>query len=310
LYQEALIDYPLTSISLAEQLQREQADVITETALKICNTIKESIGKMNKTQIQGGVEAELKGLIGKLANLKGFGKIDLDKEEFEGLSRDATAVALEGDRDCRERLFNKMYDKLESPPDKATIYMRDGRRADLRIVQEHTRYTPTTMGRAGENYVCSANDTLDRTIGVNFEDDQLSITNSNDWSRERCNSEQSYKGEGLLECKTDIHQLDDAIKIGSGPHLSIYCLTGDCVRCYETSKYKFYNQDWINNESRNYKIDHFTIYVGGVEYIESDKNAFYRFVRALARLISGGSDEAFCKYMADSHIGVGTYLCH
>ena len=31
---------------------------------------------------------------------------------------DATAAALEGDRDCRERVFNKMFDKLNSPSDK------------------------------------------------------------------------------------------------------------------------------------------------------------------------------------------------
>jgi hypothetical protein len=53
----------------------------------------------------------LGGLAGRLADIGGAGKGSVSREQFEGLSRDATATALEGDRGCRERVFDKMLDK-------------------------------------------------------------------------------------------------------------------------------------------------------------------------------------------------------
>jgi hypothetical protein len=79
----------------------------------------EAKGQKSDVQIQGDVNAKLGGLIGKVANIGGSGMGALTREEFEGLSRDATATALQGDRDCRERLFNKMFDKLSGVPDPA-----------------------------------------------------------------------------------------------------------------------------------------------------------------------------------------------
>ena len=43
-------------------------------------------------------------------------KVLLTWDEFEGLSQDATAAALKGDQGCRERVFNKMFDKLTISP--------------------------------------------------------------------------------------------------------------------------------------------------------------------------------------------------
>ena len=63
------------------------------------------------------------GLVGKLAGASASGKGSLNREEFEGLSRDATGAALEGDRGCRERVFTKMFDRLSSS--RSSQYCRD-----------------------------------------------------------------------------------------------------------------------------------------------------------------------------------------
>lgn len=78
----------------------------------ICDTVKETKGQKTDIQLQGDIDAKLKGLLSRFAELGGSAKGSLSHEEFEGLSREATATALEGDRSCRERVFNKMFDKL------------------------------------------------------------------------------------------------------------------------------------------------------------------------------------------------------
>lgn len=100
----------------AQQLNPQQIQVIKDTAASICNTVKEAKGQKSESQIQGDVTAKLNGLVGKVIDIGGSGKGSLNDEEFEGLSRDATATALEGDRSCRERLFNKMFDRFSATP--------------------------------------------------------------------------------------------------------------------------------------------------------------------------------------------------
>jgi hypothetical protein len=100
----------------AQQLNPQQIQIIKDAAASICNTVKEAKGQKSESQIQGDVKAQLNGLVGKVIDIGGSGKGSLNNEEFDGLSRDATATALEGDRSCRERLFNKMFEQLSGPP--------------------------------------------------------------------------------------------------------------------------------------------------------------------------------------------------
>jgi hypothetical protein len=95
--------------------QQQQIQIILDAAASVCNTVKEAKGHKGEVQIEGDVKAQLGGLLGKVVDVGGSGKGSLSREEFEGLSRDATAAAPEGDRDCRERVFNKMFDELNSP---------------------------------------------------------------------------------------------------------------------------------------------------------------------------------------------------
>jgi hypothetical protein len=102
------------SMAAAQELNPQQIQLIRDTASSICDTVRGASGVKNDVQLQVDVKGQLNGLIGKVIDVGGAGKGSISREDFEGLSRDATASALEGDRGCRERVFNKMFDKLGS----------------------------------------------------------------------------------------------------------------------------------------------------------------------------------------------------
>src|SRR5208337_3839675 len=56
----------------------------------------------------------LSGLLGRLASAGASGTGSLSRTEFEGLTQDATAMAVTGDRNCRERIFDKMFAAITS----------------------------------------------------------------------------------------------------------------------------------------------------------------------------------------------------
>ncbi len=115
-----------SSITSAQQLDPQQIQLIKDTAASICDTVKEAKGKMSNVQLQGEINAKLGGLIGKVVDVGGSGKGSLTStsEEFEGLSRDATAAALESTRGCRERVFDKMFEKLTNREPQIKLYRR------------------------------------------------------------------------------------------------------------------------------------------------------------------------------------------
>jgi hypothetical protein len=94
------------------QLDPQQMGLIRDTATSICDTVKAIKGEKTDVQIQGTVKGELNGLLGRLASAGASGNGTISRDEFEGLTQDATAIALTGDRDCREHLFYKMFDKI------------------------------------------------------------------------------------------------------------------------------------------------------------------------------------------------------
>jgi hypothetical protein len=75
--------------------------------LRFCNTVKDTKGEKTDFQVQGEVPGQLSGLLGRLARALASGTGSLT-DEFAGLTQDATAIALTGDRECRERLFDKI----------------------------------------------------------------------------------------------------------------------------------------------------------------------------------------------------------
>jgi hypothetical protein len=94
------------------QLNAQQITLIRETAQSVCKSVEAAIGKKTDLEIQGDIRAQLSGLLQKFSNAGGSVTGKLTQEDFEGISREATATAIENDRNCRERVFNKMFDRL------------------------------------------------------------------------------------------------------------------------------------------------------------------------------------------------------
>ncbi|MEA2889561.1 MAG: hypothetical protein QOI05_354 [Bradyrhizobium sp.] len=92
-------------------LDPQQIMLIRDAASSTCKTVEDETQKRKKTDIelQGDVRAELSELFRKIANVGGSAAVKLNQNEFEGVTRDALATALEHQRDCRERLFTLMF---------------------------------------------------------------------------------------------------------------------------------------------------------------------------------------------------------
>ena len=59
--------------------------------------------------------SELGGLLGKMADAGSTVTGSMSHEDFEGLTQDATTIALAGDQECRMQLFPKMLERLGAP---------------------------------------------------------------------------------------------------------------------------------------------------------------------------------------------------
>jgi hypothetical protein len=109
------------SAAHSAELDPQQIGLIRDTAASICNTVKDIKGERTDIQVQGEVKGQLSGLLGRLASAGASGAGTLSRDEFEGLSQDATAIAVAGDRECREHLFDKMFDKITATTTGGTV---------------------------------------------------------------------------------------------------------------------------------------------------------------------------------------------
>jgi hypothetical protein len=90
----------------------QRLDGLGNVVEKICKTVTEAKGSSTTAQIEGTVKAALPGLLKKFLNIDASATGKIGNETYEGLSREATATAMESSLQCRERLFSKMLDKL------------------------------------------------------------------------------------------------------------------------------------------------------------------------------------------------------
>jgi hypothetical protein len=96
------------SAASSQQLNQQQLELIRATAKDICTTIREAKGRKSNSEIASDVKAQLTGLAGRL-DAGASERRQLSSEEYDGLSQEATAAALQDDRRCRERLFVLMF---------------------------------------------------------------------------------------------------------------------------------------------------------------------------------------------------------
>jgi len=107
-----------TSLPIApgSRLDPRQIELIKATAASICDGVRGVAGQNADAQIKGTVLTEVGGLLGKMADAGWAATGSLSHDDFEGLTRDATAIASAGDGECRTKLFPKMVERLGAPP--------------------------------------------------------------------------------------------------------------------------------------------------------------------------------------------------
>jgi hypothetical protein len=74
--------------------------------------VKDITGKNADVLISGTVMTELGGLLGKMADAGSTVTGSMSHDAFEGLTRDATTIAVAGDQECRTQLFPRMVERL------------------------------------------------------------------------------------------------------------------------------------------------------------------------------------------------------
>jgi len=98
------------------------------------------------------------GFWGGPSTLAGGVKGGVSRKEFEGLSQEATATALQGDRDCRERVFSKLVDKLSAAQPQPTPVIPDqsADRIELFLVStSETQLSVVVRNRGNEGVLLS-----------------------------------------------------------------------------------------------------------------------------------------------------------
>ncbi|MGB3338707.1 MAG: hypothetical protein WBA73_16150 [Devosia sp.] len=285
----------LTIMPAAAQFDVEQVRLIQETAKTICDSVQSISGSMSTVAAEGEISAEIQGLFSQIADAGANGKASYTKEEYQGLSRDATAVALEKDQGCRERIFELMFEKLTSAPTVKESYEQGGRRDDLRKIQDFLTYAGVTTARLIDEAVCNGIDSDQTTQELRFADGGVTVVNWERTSSERCLDGYQAVRETTSRCKAAMVDLDDAVRIWSPPRFRISCLSGNCFTCDTTGQWKSRDNPEWSPSSEVIPSDSVWIYTGSsAQDVYAITDEIIEVAKALARVISGGSDKAFC----------------
>jgi hypothetical protein len=103
----AVVAWIAGTSGISAQLTPHQILIIADSVTSICTAVEQAKGHKSDPQIEADVYAKLGALIGS-TNVGGF-----DVSALE-LSRDATATALQSDRNCRERVFNQIFNGINA----------------------------------------------------------------------------------------------------------------------------------------------------------------------------------------------------
>ena len=101
-----------TDFSAAEgdRLDGRRIDLVKAATASLCTVAKDGAGKTNDVLVRGAVMSELGGMLGKMADAGSIAAMSHD--DFEGLTREAVAIAIAGAPDCETQLFPKMLARL------------------------------------------------------------------------------------------------------------------------------------------------------------------------------------------------------
>lgn len=101
--------------ALAQILDRESMQLVQETAQAICGEII-GAGENREIEIEGEVNAELRGLARRLADAGIEGSARLEDGSYAGVLREELASERQDARDCRRQVFDRLMDRIDSAP--------------------------------------------------------------------------------------------------------------------------------------------------------------------------------------------------
>jgi len=280
----------------AQGLDPTQIKIIKDTAAEICNNIEVEKVKGGKTdlELQGDVKANISGLLGKVIDGQGSATGKITKQEFDGITQEATAEALKSSQGCRERIFNKMFDKLGSLPSPLDrnyanmIYKSEQLKDDVIYIQKAISEAPPSIYRV--NY-CQNSTATESTTAFYFKDDIVSISTYIRYDGTGCNGRPYDTHERRKTCKakiSDINEMLDAYKYQS----QIKCLSDECFNCTIKDRVRLVGDgSWTTNNVTDSEFALNIIFPGQKS---QNINFLLPFHRVMARIISGGSDKYFC----------------
>lgn len=100
------------SLATAQAFNAEQLILMRETAADICNSVSSTSGGTTRVEAEGNVSVELEGVFRRLADAGIDTAAKINDEQYDNLSREAVAAAVESDARCRERIFSMMFSQL------------------------------------------------------------------------------------------------------------------------------------------------------------------------------------------------------
>ncbi len=99
------------SLNAHAETSAQALDEITSTADKLCGNVATS-GHFDTTKVTGDIQAELRGLAKRLADLGITGTADITSTTYEGVLQQELTTALKDVRECKLTVFKTLQEKL------------------------------------------------------------------------------------------------------------------------------------------------------------------------------------------------------
>ncbi len=271
---------------------------IEHFAQSICGDIPEAT--LTRTSIQGKVKANAGTLARLLISGDANASVESSEEILKGIPLEKLPANIPTVSMCKLELvktivYNSPF--FEGKPNGG--YSTQAKRRDLvavddfinrarMIIDEQSdcrrfNYTQTAyIGGATMRALNELNQTNCETPSINEEECSASV----DDLREMIE---------ISDCGEYLGDYSSKPRICPGKFIVLRCLIGNCVSCKKTEGKlrKDYTIDWHH---RVYNTSALTIFVGDrSRYDQNDMAMYKKFLRSLSRIISGGTDEAFCR---------------
>jgi hypothetical protein len=301
-----LVAVLLTFATVTISARADRLSDIANFAQSICGDIPEFT--LTRNSIQGKVEAN-SSTLAKL--FSGGVSVSASKEKefyrgipFEKLPDKIPTVAM-----CKLELAKLIF-SVAPQLDQEKVYAASQRRSDLIAVDIFIKQTWVDKFADHDdlaNDLCAEPYTTHKTADLLIREKTLTITNIDQYITTICPAMTKVWTEIKEVCNANIDDLEEIILSGEelkspkidfpSKHVGIGCLIGRCVHCRSQATHldpKTLKP--LSSTVEEFEKSSIIIYTTTQEsYDQHRRDLFNSFLRSFSRILSGGSDEAFCK---------------